>query len=116
MFRFKREKGKGRRLVLPNGATWNPECFVLLLLYLGLYLVSYQHQVGPGVDGVWQQVFVFSLQLQSVLVDILGVLLGDFLGMIPRVFNLEMGNENKTVTSLTGPHLFNLFDTLELDQ
>ena len=39
--------------------------------------------------------FVFSLQLQSVLVDILGVLLGDFLSMISRVFNLEMGNENK---------------------
>ena len=39
--------------------------------------------------------FVFSLQLQSVLVDILGVLLGDFLSMISRVFNLEMGDENK---------------------
>ena len=78
--------------------------------------MSYQHQVGPGVNRVRQQVFVFSLQLQSVLVDILGVLLSDLLSMIPRVFNLEIRNENKAVTGLTGRHLFNLFDTLELDQ
>ena len=68
------------------------------------------------MNGVWQQVLVFSFQLQSVLVDILGVLLSDFLSMIARVFNLEMGDENKAVTSLPGPHLFYLFDTLELDQ
>ena len=55
MLRFKRERegvGGRRSLVLPNGATWDPECFVLFLLYLGLYLVSYQHQVGPSVNGV----------------------------------------------------------------
>ena len=52
-----------------------------------------------------------------MLVDILGVLLGDFLSMISRVFNLEMGNENKFGSQeLDSPHLFNLFDTFELDQ
>jgi len=57
ILRFKRDRerksGEGQRgIVLPNGPTRDPQCFVLLLLYLGLYLVSYQHQVGPGVDGV----------------------------------------------------------------
>ena len=93
-----REKERGeRRQVLPNCATWNPQCFVLFLLYLCLYLVSYEHQVGPGVNGVWQQVFVFSLQLQSMFVDILCVLLSDLLSVIPWVFNLETEIENKTV-------------------
>ena len=60
---------------------------------------------------------VFSLQLQSVLVDILGVLLGDFLCMIPRVFNLEESSmKRRPVTILTGCYLFNLFDALELNQ
>ena len=52
-----------------------------------------------------------------MLVDILGVLLGDFLRMIPRVFNLgESSMKRRPVIILTGCYLFNLFDALELNQ
>ena len=78
----------GRPNSLPNGARRNPQGFVLFLLYFSLNLVSYQHQVGPGVDGVRDEVLVLPLQLQSVLIDILGVLLGDLLCVISGIFHL----------------------------
>ena len=80
----------GRPNSLPNGARRNPQGFVLFLLYFSLNLVSYQHQVGPGVDCIREKVFVLSLQLQGMLVDILGVLLSYLLRVIARIFNLKL--------------------------
>ena len=76
--------------MLPDGTRWHPQCFVLLLFDLGLDLVSDEHQVGPGLDCVREKVLVLPLQLQGVLVDVLGVLLSYLLRVIARIFNLKL--------------------------
>ena len=63
--------------------------------------------------------FIFRLQLESMLVNVLGIFLIDFLRMVSRIFYLE----TKLVTRRQDrdkyyfpSHLLDLFDRLELDE
>ena len=62
----------------------------MFLIYLCLDLVSNQHQVCPGRHGVTEKVLVLALQLESVLVDVLSVLLCNFLSVISGILHLEL--------------------------
>ena len=94
----------------------------MLLIDLGLDLMRDEHEVGPGRHDVRQQVLVLPLQLQRVLVDVLGILLSYFLRVIPRIFHLQSKKQisiyfsNAVVIYYNMCYLFNLFHTFEFDE
>ena len=59
----------------PNGSRRNPKSLVLLLVNARRDLGAHEHEVGPRVDGVRDEVLVLGLDLLRVLEYVLGVLL-----------------------------------------
>ena len=62
--------------------------------------------------------FIFRLQLESVLVNVLGIFLIDFLRMVSRIFHLEtkLVKRQDRDKYYFPSHLLDLFDRLELDE
>ena len=48
-----------------------------------------EHEVGSSGNSVANQVLVFSFKLESVFVDILGILLSDLLRVVARILHLQ---------------------------
>merc|ERR1712241_496662 len=84
---------------LPNSPRRNPQGLILLLINLCRDLSAHQHQVGSSVDDIRNKMLILTLQLESVFIDILSILLIDFLSVMPWIFDF-----------------LDLLDRLELDE
>ena len=88
---------------LPNGSRRNPKSLVLLLVDARGDLGAHEHEVGPRVDGVRDEVLVLGLDLLGVLEDVLGVLLPDaavhvvHLDLLQLLEGLELDQEDDRV-------------------